>query len=187
MSLRIISGERRGARLAAPRGESTRPLRDRVREALFNMIRGELAHARVLDAFAGSGAVGLEALSNSADRAVFADSSEGAIRALRQNVEKLRYQDRATILKGSSPSVLLRSRLDIEAFDLLFLMPPYHSGLGQEVLGHEGMQRLFAERCLAVLELHKDEPAELPEGWKRLQDRLYGITRLVFAEYQGPE
>lgn len=182
MSLRIISGERRGAKLKAPEGLETRPLRDRVREALFSRIRPRLRGAFVLDAFAGSGAVGLEAVSNGAAGAVFIEPAEAALAALRHNVGKLRFGDRATILPGRSPGALAGLPPAHPPFDILFLMPPYHSGLWRDVLASPLLEGRITSSCLAVCEIHRDEAADAPGGWEPANDRLYGVTRLLLLE-----
>ena len=185
MTVRIISGERRGAHLRTPDGDATRPLRDRVREALFNTLRGDVRDARVLDAFAGSGAVGLEALSNGAEHAVFVEPAPPAARVIHENIAKLRYADRTLVLRGRSPDVLHKP-LSIQPFTLLFLMPPYHSGLCQQVLADPGALARCAPDALAVCEVHKEETFEPPEGWTMNREKLYGITRLVYLQRSLP-
>lgn len=180
MSLRIISGERRGTHIDTPEGTETRPLRDRLRQALFNILRPYTRQAIVLDAFAGSGAVALEALSNGATRAVLVEPSGPAAHCIHRNIEKLRYEDRATLLRGESPGALAQLDRRHPAFDLLFLMPPYHSGLCEKVLGSADLEPRITPDPLAICELHKDEPFNPPGGWKLEQERTYGITRLVF-------
>lgn len=185
MSLRIISGERRGAKLRTPEGLDTRPLRDRVREALFSKIRPRLRDANVLDAFAGSGAVGLEALSNGAAHACFIEPNRAALAALRDNIRKLRYEDRATVLEGSSPDALATLKGAVPPYSLLFLMPPYHSGLCGDLLSSPLLAGLIDRGTLAVCEIHREEAPPAPDGWEVLDDRIYGITRLLFLEAGG--
>ncbi|MCC5876534.1 MAG: 16S rRNA (guanine(966)-N(2))-methyltransferase RsmD [Candidatus Sumerlaeia bacterium] len=187
MSLRIISGERRGAKLRTPEGLDTRPLRDRVREALFSKIRPRLRNARVLDAFAGSGAVGLEALSNGAAHVIMVEPSKVAGAVLEENIRKLRYESRTTLLRGKSPDVLSSLAADSPPIDLMFLMPPYHSGLCGSVLTAPVLSSRLAPDALAVCEVHHEETFEAPGGWQVSDDRLYGITRLVFLERSSGE
>lgn len=187
MSLRIISGERRGTKLRAPEGLDTRPLRDRVREALFSKIRPGLRDARVLDAFAGSGAVGLEALSNGAAHATFVEPSRPAVAVLRENIRKVRYENCTTILEGKSPEILANLDGSATPLDILFLMPPYHSGLCIAVLEAPSLLPCLAPGALAVCEVHRDEEFPMPPGWMAIDDRLYGITRLLFLERSSGE
>ncbi len=183
--LRIISGDRRGAHLRTPEGDETRPLRDRVRQALFNILRPRLRESRVLDAFAGSGAVGLEALSNGALHATMVEPIPAAVAAIRDNVRKLRYEDRALVIQGLTPESPARSPLVTQSFTLVFLMPPYHSGLGQAAIADIDLSRRIAPEAMAVCEVHRDEPFEPPPGWQISDDRAYGITRLAFLTRIG--
>lgn len=178
MSLRIISGERRGAHLEAPEGMDTRPLRDRVRQSLFNILRPRLRDAVVLDAFAGSGAVALEALSNGARFATLVEPAPAALAAIRRNVAHLRYESRCEVIAAESPAGILAARA-AETFTLLFLMPSYHSGLGTTVLAAPQVSARCAPGATAVLEIHRDEPIPAPPGWNQSDERLYGITKLV--------
>src|SRR5690606_34149868 len=118
--------ERRGTKIFAPEGEETRPLRDRIRESVFDMIRADVPGTRVLDAFAGSGAVGLEALSNGATHATFIEPSREAAAVIQRNIEKLRYTDKTELLRGKTPRDVPRGN---GPYDLVFLMPPYRTGL----------------------------------------------------------
>jgi len=126
--MRIIAGEWRGRAIEAPSGRSTRPTADRVRETLFSMLSSRLGSfddLRVADLFAGSGALGLEALSRGAASATFVEADAAAAVAIRRNLEKLGATDRARVIAGSALA-LPRS----EAFDLIFADPPYSPGSG---------------------------------------------------------
>jgi 16S rRNA (guanine966-N2)-methyltransferase len=182
MTLRIIAGERRGARIEAPPGMETRPLRDRLRQALFNILRPRLRGAVVLDAFAGSGAVGLEALSNGAVHATFVDTSPAARAVLAANIAKLRYADRTRVLAEPMPAALAALPPDALPIDLLFLMPPYHSGLATAVLQCRELPPRLAPGALAIAEIHAEETMPIPTGWQRLDRRSYGITVLELLE-----
>ena len=130
--MRIIAGEWRGRAIAAPPGMATRPTADRVRETLFSMLAsrlGSFEDLRVADLFAGSGALGLEALSRGAAHATFVENAPQALAALRRNAEKLGASDRVRILSGSALA-LPKS----QAFDLIFADPPYHAGSGTAVI-----------------------------------------------------
>jgi len=126
--MRIISGEWRGRTIEAPPGAATRPTADRVRETLFSMLAsrlGGLEELRVADLFAGSGALGLEALSRGAANATFVESDAGGVEAIRRNAERLRAGERVRVIAGSALA-LPRS----EPFDLIFADPPYAAGAG---------------------------------------------------------
>ncbi len=178
--LRIIGGEKRGTLLFAPEGMDTRPLRDRVREALFNILQGRLAGRQVLDVFAGTGAVGLEALSRGATTGTFIEANARSARAIERNIAKLGYGARARLVTGKVPACLRHANSPEGGFDLVFLMPPYHTGLGQVALAELTMGGSLAPRAIAVLEIHRDEDTPPPEDWHVADERRYGITRLLF-------
>src|SRR5438093_10354099 len=120
--MRIVAGSRKGARIFAPRGLDTRPTGDRVREAAFNLI-GPVDDASVLDLFAGSGAMGLEALSRGAGRVVFVESDSAAVRAIEQNLDRLRL--RATVLHQDATRALQAEAQGGRRYDLVLVDPPY--------------------------------------------------------------
>ena len=183
MSIRIIAGLRRGAVLQMPEGLDTRPLRDRVRESLFNILRPNLRGARVLDAFAGSGAVGLEAISRGATWCGFVEAAPPAQEAVRRNIAKLRFERETQLVAGRSPEAFAKMRVPGDAgVTHVFLMPSYHSGLCWTCLESKELAALVAEEALAICELHREEEVREVPGWEIADDRLYGITRLMFLQ-----
>jgi 16S rRNA (guanine966-N2)-methyltransferase len=123
--MRIIAGEHRGRRIDAPPGEKTRPMLDRVREALFSTVQDWVEEARVLDLFAGSGSLGLEALSRAAEHVRFVERARPAIAVLRRNVETLGLQDVSAVVRGNALAPASWSKGDDPGFDLVFFDPPY--------------------------------------------------------------
>ena len=124
--MRIIAGSRKGARIFAPKGTDTRPTADRVREAAFNLLGPDAAEdATVLDLFAGSGAMGLEALSRGAAKADFVEFRPSSLHALRANVVKIRMRDRSRVFKRDA--VQFAAALEADAYDIAFVDPPYES------------------------------------------------------------
>ena len=121
--MRVIAGTHRGRRLVAPPGRDTRPTSDRVREALFSILAARVVDARVLDVFAGSGALGIEALSRGAGSALFSDSSRAAVAAVRANLQALGLD--AHVVAGDARRVLRDAHARGAAYDLIFLDPPY--------------------------------------------------------------
>lgn len=178
--MRIISGQARGRKLKTLEGLDTRPTLDRTREALFNILQQRVRDARVLDLFAGSGALALEALSRGAGSAVLCDQSPAACGIIRENIALVRMEDRARLLCCEASQAL--ERLVGEQFDLIFLDPPYHKGLIDAAL--EGMIRRnqLAEGGLIVAETAQDEGFDLPEGLTFTDERKYGKSRLHFIE-----
>jgi 16S rRNA (guanine966-N2)-methyltransferase len=170
--VRIIAGEWRGRRLKAPPGRGTRPTTDRVREAWMSALAPEIPGARVLDLFAGSGALGLEALSRGAAHVVFIEQSSAALRILRSNLELLRAADRTELIRADALRYV--ASLEPFAFDLALADPPYGQGLA-EALAHDFARRPFA-RLLCLEHGRDDAVPELPGT----RTRRYGDTRLTF-------
>ncbi len=178
--MRVITGTARGVPLKAPKGMDTRPTMDQVKEGIFSAVQFEVEGARVLDLFAGSGALALEALSRGAGSAVLCDQSPAACGIIRENIALVRMEDRARLLCCEASQAL--ERLVGEQFDLIFLDPPYHKGLIDAAL--EGMIRRnqLAEGGLIVAETAQDEGFDLPEGLTFTDERKYGKSRLHFIE-----
>ena len=178
--MRIIGGEKRGAKIVAPKGHDTRPTADRVREAAFNLI-GPVDGATVLDLFAGSGAYGLEALSRGADAVVFAESDQAACAAIRQNVEKLRLTG-ATVLCRDAIQVLSEEARAGRRYDLVLVDPPYRLFSDVQTGLATYLPRVLAEGGVAVVETHAKEEPELPLAVRT--SRRYGSARLTLFEHE---
>jgi 16S rRNA (guanine966-N2)-methyltransferase len=171
--MRIIAGRWRGRKLAAPAGETTRPTTDRVREALFSMMisrLGSFEGLRVLDGFAGSGALGLEALSRGAAHATFVESDAVATRVLRANVEAMGAE--ATIL--TIPMAAIGGGA---AVDLVMLDPPYDKGLAVPALMRLTEQGWVGPATLISVETSRAEALDVP-GFAVISDRSHGKARL---------
>ena len=149
--MRIITGKAHGTRLLTPAGERTRPTAERVKEAIFSMIQFDIEGREVLDLFAGSGQMGLEALSRGALHATFVDTSPEAIEVIRKNAEKTRLLPLCTILEGDYAGIL--GRLSGRTrFDIVFLDPPYGQGLVAKSLELLGEYGLLSPAALIVCE-----------------------------------
>ena len=182
MPLRVIAGEVGGRRLVAPKG-GARPTTDRAKEALFAALGPDAVEdAVVLDLFAGSGALGIEALSRGAARAEFVDRDRRAADAVRANLESTGYADRAKVHVVATATFLKRRRTG-DAFDLVFLDPPYdlESGDLSTVLAHLGGAGAVAPGATVVVETRGDAVPQLPEGWTVRWQRAYGDTLLTIA------
>ena len=170
--MRVVAGSFKGRRLQAPKGSRTRPTADRVREALFSML-GDVSGARVLDLYAGSGALGIEALSRGAASATFVEKDPRALAAIRSNLEALgsrqevRRQDGLRYLAAAEPG----------SFDLVFLDPPYDSAgrLGDSL--SERLPRILSDHARIVTESHKRTPLRL--RLPLVRERTYGDTRIA--------
>lgn len=176
--MRIIAGSRKGARIFAPKGHATRPTADRVREAAFNLI-GPVEGASVLDLFAGSGAMGLEALSRGAASVLFVDSDRQACRTIERNLAKLHLSG-AAVLRRDALRALAEEAAAGRRYDLIFVDPPYHRfrTVQTALAGH--LPALLADGGLAVIETPADEQPELP--LRKLTSRRYGAARLTLFE-----
>ena len=186
--MRIVAGRHRGARLEAPPGEATRPTSDRARQALFDTLTGgrfdiDLDGAMVLDLFAGTGALGLEALSRGAARAIFVEKDRTALAVLNRNIAHLKAGDRTLVL-AQDATRLGRAR---EAASLVLMDPPYRQGLAGPALQALLAGGWLAPGALIVVEQAKDEALELPPGFDLLEDRRYGAARFLFLRQAVPE
>lgn len=188
--LRLIGGEWRGRKLQFPALPGLRPSPDRIRETLFNWLAPELPGSRCLDLFAGSGALGLEALSRGAVHATFVDSQLPASRQLEAHLRTLRC-DRGRVICDSAPCWLAQAAP--EAFDILFLDPPFHAGLLAEVCDTLEQRGWLSANALIYIESASDEALPpLPANWRLHRDkrasqvayRLYRreVPGLVVAE-----
>ena len=182
--MRIIGGDARGRTIVAPAGAKTRPTQDYVRESLFNIIRWDVEDARVLDLFAGTGALSLEALSRGADFAALADRDREAVSCIRRNGEKLRFMDAMRIYAGDWRQALSQMKGEERRFDLVFLDPPYRMPVLEECCAALADLGLLEADALLVLE-HRLDAVPSPDGrfalWK---DRAYGDTAIHFFHYR---
>lgn len=180
--LRLVAGRHRGRKLAAPPGETTRPTSDRVRQALFDMLwhapwagREAVEDQRVLDAFAGSGALGLEALSRGAGHVCFLEQDRVALAVLRQNIALLKEEAQCTVLAGD----VLRPRLATAPCALVLLDPPYGRDLVPKALAALGAAGWIAPGALVAAELGREEALEVP-CFTEVASRDHGPARMVF-------
>ena len=176
--MRIIAGAWRGRILSAPPGDATRPTADRVRQALFDRLmhapwagRAAVEGARVLDAFAGTGALGLEALSRGAAHATFIENSRTALTALRANIAACRAEDRCTVL----PCDALRPPSGTRC-GLLFLDPPYGAGLVPQAMAALAVAGWAGQGTLVLAEVGRNDPAPVDAP---LDERLQGAARMI--------
>jgi len=178
VKMRIIAGDFRGRRLHHPPPKSyrIRPTLDRVRESVFNIIAGKVQGARVLDLFAGTGAMGMEALSRGAQFCAFVDNGPQAVRLIRENVRLLAVEDRSRIMQEKVSSAISRLCSEGELFDLIFMDPPYGRGYIDKTLQIVGP--VAGSETVVISEQHKsDGPPLVPlSAWQKKLDRKYGDT-----------
>ncbi|MFZ4606732.1 MAG: 16S rRNA (guanine(966)-N(2))-methyltransferase RsmD [Caulobacter sp.] len=190
--MRIVSGAHRGRTLKTPPGDATRPTSDRARQAVFNILEHapwapELRGARVIDLFAGSGALGFEAISRGAGFALFVETDEEARGAIRENAEAFHVMGRTRVHRRSAIDLGARPRSDGEAFDLAFLDPPYRKGLGEQTLARLLEGGWLKPGALVVFERGSDEPEIDTPGYRRLDARDYGAARVLFLRAGSAE
>ena len=177
--MRIITGIARGTHLYTLQGDATRPTSERAKEALFSMLQNEVRGARVLDLFAGSGQLGLEALSRGAAHAVFVDGAKGAVEIVRRNAERTHLAPNAKIVQSDALAYLRGCREG--PFDLVFLDPPYASGLLPGCLALLLSRALLSDGALIVTESGSaadvfGTDAELAEKFEIRKQNKYGIA-----------
>lgn len=187
--MRIVGGKHRGRKLAAPEGRAVRPTAERAREALFDILaHGRLSDgpayvdAQVLDAFAGTGAFGLEALSRGARRVTFMEKDRAARAVLQQNIAALGETANAAILTADASKP---PRAGGGACSLAFLDPPYREGLAAPALEGLAENGWLAPEALVIVELAAREDLDPPAGFALLDERRYGAAKFIFLRYEG--
>ena len=179
--MRVIAGGAKGIQLQAVPGKGTRPITDRVKENLFNILSDTIVDARVLDLFAGTGSVGIEALSRGAAGAVLVEQQAKAIKVIRANLRKTRLQGYANVVQADVFKYLTRAS---QPFDLVYIAPPQYVGLWSKcLLALDANPGWLAEDGLAVVQIFPKEHESLPLTTLELVDqRKYGSTMLCFYE-----
>lgn len=173
--LRIIGGEWRGRKLRFPDVPNLRPTPDRVRETIFNWLAPMIKGARCLDLFAGSGALGLEALSRGAVFTTFVDSHKKATAALTSQLDLLQAKDVAEVLQMDAVTFLTGKA---KKYDLVFLDPPYHLDFMQKVIPLLETKGWLNDNAMVYLEIERRQsPPELPENWEQLKEKTAGEVK----------
>ena len=183
--MRIIAGSAKGSQIFAPRGQDTRPTQDRVRESLFNILQWDIHDAVVLDLFAGSGALSLEALSRGARWAVVVDSDREAIGCIERNLARLNLAKQAQVMKCEWQAAVARLAEQGITFDLVFLDPPYRMEDTAGMMESLAAAKLLTAKAILVVEHRRGAfPAEHP-CFSLKSRRGYGDTEISFLTYAG--
>ncbi len=181
--MRIIGGEYRGRKIKQPEFETVRPTKDRIREAVFNIIAEKVPGSSVLDVFSGSGAYGIEALSRGAEKAVLIEKDERCCRVITENVRALGLEDRVRLMKGDAFGAIEELGQNKERFDLVFSDPPYSKDMAKKTLNSINHYDIVIASGLLVIEHHKGEELPAMEGGVfRLKQKVYKDT--VISIYQ---
>lgn len=178
-SLRVISGSARGLKLDSLDGLSTRPTLDRVKEAIFNMLFDAVVDANVLDLFAGSGALGIEALSRNAKKCTFVDVSKEAVSIINKNIQKASLEKRAQVVLKDYDSFIASCS---EQFDIVFLDPPYMAGFTEDVLDKLLGAGVLSRNCVIVVESDKNCKPHFSDKYKTVKEKNYGRVNVCLLE-----
>tara|TARA_R110002073_G_scaffold29006_19_gene91648 strand:+ start:658 stop:1227 length:570 start_codon:yes stop_codon:yes gene_type:complete len=182
--MRIVAGAFKGRALMTPEGRDTRPTSDRAREAMFNVLAHaawapDLQGARVIDLYAGSGALGFEAMSRGAEFCLFVETAAAARGVIRTNAETFQLFGHTRIHRRDATDLGLKPAGVGPVFDMAFLDPPYGQGLGPRTLAMLVEGGWLAPDALAILEVGKEENPDLA-GWTTLDERTYGAAKVLF-------
>lgn len=178
--MRVIAGAAKGHNLQTIEGLATRPTTDRIKETLFNIIAFDLPECSFLDLFSGSGAIGIEALSRGAKEAVFVDAAAECQKVITANLQHTKLQDRARLMKTDVFSALDKLGAEGKKFDIIFMDPPYESGLYESVLEKVIEKGLLKEEGYLIAEGSSQIPLTPPAGMKVLREKAYKTTILTF-------
>lgn len=183
--MRVVGGKFKGRGLAAPRGEQTRPTTDRTRESLFNILSNSVnfADVAVLDLFAGTGALGIEALSRGAKSSVFVENAKPALSALRKNIDALGLSQQTKLIMCDATK--LPERGSLPSVDLVFADPPYGKGLGEKAATRAASVGWLNNEALFVLEERSDSIPQVLPHFSLDHLRQYGNTSIGFYRFVG--
>lgn len=177
--MRIISGQLRGRKLKTLEGTNTRPTADRVKESLFNILSIKVLDAKILDLFAGSGSLGLEALSRGAVSCVFVDSSKDAINIVKENIKLCKQEQNSKVI--NKDYIVALNSLD-DKFDIIFVDPPYSKGI--EIVVLENAKNILSEDGVIIIETDQaDIPPDELNGLIKYDSRKYGRTIISFYKH----
>ena len=181
--MRVIAGKARSLKLKAPLGEHTRPTTDRIKETLFNMLQGEIPGCFFLDLFAGSGSIGIEALSRGADLAVFVENDKNALNCIEENLAHTKLEKHAVICR-QDVFVSLQSLEYKYSFDIVFMDPPYDNELERRVLEYLTVSSLITDETLIIFEASLDTDISYLEdlGYELIKEKKYKTNKHVFVQ-----
>ena len=185
--MRIVGGKFKGRALVTPDGQNTRPTSDRAREAIFNILAHadwapNLEGARVMDVFAGSGALGFEAMSRGAGFCLFVETDEAARGAIRDNVETFGLFGTTRVHRRDATQLGARPGSQAEAFNLVFLDPPYRKGLGEKALDALISGNWLSENAIIVFERAAEEDDFVTDMWQKINVKTYGAAQVLFLK-----
>lgn len=175
--MRVIAGTARSIQLKAPKGDNTRPTQDRIKETLFNMIQSDICDSVFVDLFAGSGGMGIEALSRGASKAYFIDNSKEAIGCIEENLKKTRLEHSATVLKNDFTGAL--NLINEEHVDIIFIDPPYDGGFEGAVFDKLKSMKYVDDETMIILEARIDKNFTFP-SFEIIKEKKYKTNKHIF-------
>jgi 16S rRNA (guanine(966)-N(2))-methyltransferase RsmD len=179
--MRIISGTSKGRKLVTPRSQFLRPTSDRVKESIFNILQDEIVGKVVLDLFAGTGNLGIEALSRGAKKTIFVEKGRQALRLIQRNLTQFGLEERSEILSKDANRAIGILKQKGESFDLILMDPPYQKGLIQKTLMKLNSHQIYHKDSILVIEHNRREPLSIVmEGWNLIRQRRIGDTLISF-------
>lgn len=182
--MRVIAGKARGHKLDTLKGNATRPTMDKVKGAIFSMIAPDICDSCVLDLFAGSGALGIEALSRGAQSAIFVDKSRDSVGIIKKNLEHTKLYESSTVMNCDAMEAVMRLKDRKLKFDIIFIDPPYNKKIVQKALIFLESNGILKDNGIIIVEHSKDD--NLPEEvgrFKKFKFKQYGITIISFYQY----
>ena len=184
--MRIISGTSKGRKLVTPRSQSLRPTSDRVKESMFNILQDDIVGKVVLDLFAGTGNLGIEALSRGAKKTIFVEKGRQALRLIQRNLTQFGLESQSEILPKDANRAIGILKQKGESFDLILMDPPYQKGLIQKTLMKLNSHQIYHKDSILVIEHDRREPlSTVMDGWNLIRQRRIGDTLISFLTPQG--
>ena len=185
--MRVVAGVAKGRKLKSRDGKDTRPTTDRLKEAIFAMLQFEVPGARFLDLFAGSGGIGIEALSRGASQCVFVEKSRDAAMIIRENIQLTGFRAASELLLKDVSTAVRALKTEGRQFDIIFMDPPYDKGLEMQTLFCLAENNILAKDGLIVVESSSRTKIEAPAGFTIVKERDHKISRLTFLSGCGPD
>ncbi|MBN1781817.1 16S rRNA (guanine(966)-N(2))-methyltransferase RsmD [bacterium] len=180
--LRILGGEARGRKLKGPKGLAFRPTTGRVKEFVFAILMDRIRHASVLDLFAGSGSMGIEALSRGAERVVMVESSKSHVQIIERNLETCRFLDRSRVLRGDVFSIMKRLGNMNRKYDIIIADPPFKMFFRKRIVEEVERNGLLGENGILLVEHHADDPDGEPDRLQLKRQRRFGHCMVSIYE-----
>ena len=186
--MRIIAGKLKGSTLHMPKDKNTRPLKDQARESIFNLLTHsnkillQLKHSNVLDLYAGTGSFGLECLSRQAKSVYFIEKRKDAVEILKKNIEKLKVKNKIKIFFNDIFELIKKQNIFESKFDLIFCDPPFKDTNVEKLIELIFNKNLLNKNGIIILHRNKTTKEKLPNYFKIVDERIYGISKIIFGK-----